>query len=107
MGVEDSRERLRNTSFDVIVMNGCMPGGSSAQESYEWIASNCAGMEGKLLFTFSIPVDEKTRGFLHEHGVSILSKPFEVGDLITQVRGLAQKSRRDNEGKALSAEAGI
>lgn len=112
MSLEDSRERLRTGNYDVIVMNGRMPGGSGAQETYEWIAANCAGMERKLLFTFSSIVDEKARGFLHERGVPILSKPFEVGDLISQVRALAQKSlaqksRGDSAGKSLSAEAGI
>ena len=38
MSVDDTQERLRNGSFDVIVMNGRMPGGCSAQEMYEWIA---------------------------------------------------------------------
>ena len=108
MSVEDSRERLRNGTFDVIVMNGRMPGGFSAQEVYEWIALNCSGMEKKLLLTFSSMVDERARNFLHQHGVPALSKPFEVGDLIHQVRTLAQKSKMDKggEAKALAAEAG-
>ncbi len=38
MSVEDTQERLRHGSFDVIVMNGRMPGECSAQEMYEWIA---------------------------------------------------------------------
>ncbi len=108
MSVEDSRERLRNGNFDVIVMNGRMPGGLSVQEIYEWIAANCAGMEKKLLLTFSSMLDERSRDFLHEHGVRVLSKPFEVGDLINQVRTLAQKSKGDRGGdeKVSSAEAG-
>ena len=39
MSVEDTQQRLRNGSFDVIVMNGRMPGGCSAREMYEWIAT--------------------------------------------------------------------
>ena len=31
MSVEDTQQRLRNGSFDVIVMNGRMPGGCSAR----------------------------------------------------------------------------
>jgi CheY-like chemotaxis protein len=52
MSVEDTQQRLRNGSFDVVVMNGRMPGGCSAREMYEWIAGNCPGMEKGLLLTF-------------------------------------------------------
>src|ERR1022692_4437232 len=45
MSVDDMQERLRNGSFDVIVMNGRMPGGYSTREMYEWIAKNCPGLE--------------------------------------------------------------
>ena len=80
----------------------------NAREMYEWIAANCPGMETKLLFTFSSIVDEESRRFLHEHGVPTLSKPFEVGDLIQQVRSLAHKAK-DAQGageKPMAAEAG-
>src|SRR5207302_4375274 len=86
MSVEDTQQRLRNGSFDVIVMNGRMPGGCSAREMYEWIAKNSPGMEKGLLLTFSTVTDAETRSFLHEHGVPSLAKPLEVADLISQVR---------------------
>ena len=113
MSVEDTQQRLRNGSFDVIVMNGRMPGGCSAREMYEWIAKNCPGMEKGLLLTFSTVTDAETRSFLHEHGVPSLAKPFEVADLISQVRALAQregkpaaKDKDKSEEKASMASAG-
>lgn len=106
MSMEDSRQRLQSGDFDAIVINGRMPGGFTAQSTYEWLAANCAGMEKKVLFTFSSLVDEQSRRFLQEHGVPALSKPFEVGDLITQVRSLALKVKDSGESKVLSAEAG-
>jgi len=113
MSVEDTQQRLRNGSFDVIVMNGRMPGGCSAREMYEWIAKNCPGMEKGLLLTFSTVTDAETRSFLHEHSVPSLAKPFEVADLISQVRVLAQregnpalKTNKKNEEKAFMANAG-
>ena len=113
MSVEDTQQRLRDGSFDVIVMNGRMPGGCSAREMYEWIAKNCSGMEKGLLLTFSTVTDAETRSFLHEHGVPSLAKPFEVADLISQVRVLAQregnpalKTNKKNEEKAFMANAG-
>ncbi len=113
MSVEDTKERLLNGSFDVIVMNGRMPGGCSAREMYEWIAQNCPGLEKGLLLTFSSVTDPQTRSFLQEHGVPSLAKPFEVADLISHVRGLSQregkpamKTNDKNEEKASMAGAG-
>jgi two-component system NtrC family sensor kinase len=113
MSVEDTQDRLRNGAFDVIVMNGRMPGGCSAQEMYEWIATNCPGLEKGLLLTFSTVTDQQTRSFLQEHGVPSLAKPFEVADLISQVRGLSQRTGKpalnvneQNEEKASVASAG-
>jgi two-component system NtrC family sensor kinase len=113
MSVEDTQEKLRNGSFDVIVMNGRMPGGCTAREMYEWIAQNRPGLEKGLLLTFSTVTDAETRSFLHEHGVPSLAKPFEVADLISQVRVLAQregnpamKTNSKNEEKSSMASAG-
>ncbi len=91
MSVEDTQLQLRKGSFDVIVMNGRMPGGCSAREMYEWIAKNCPGLEKGLLLTFSTVTDPQTRSFLQEHGVPSLAKPFEVADLISHVRKLSQR----------------
>jgi DNA-binding NtrC family response regulator len=91
MSVDDFEEHLRNNSYDVIVMDGRMPGGRSAREMYQWIADHCPGMERGLLLTFSTVVDEETKNFLRDHGVPSLAKPFEVADLISQVRNLAQR----------------
>jgi DNA-binding NtrC family response regulator len=93
MSVEDTQQRLRNATFDVIVMNGRMPGGCSAREMHEWIAQNCPGLEKGLLLTFSSVVDAETRTFLQEHCVPSLAKPFEVADLISQVRALSQREK--------------
>src|SRR6202163_13052 len=69
MSVEDTQEKLRNGSFDVMVMNGVMPGECTAREMYEWVAENCPGWENGLLLTFSTMTDQETRTFLQEHNV--------------------------------------
>jgi two-component system NtrC family sensor kinase len=110
MNLDETKERLRTHSFDVIVMNGRMPGGCSAQEMHSWIASNCAGMEKKLLLTFSTVTDSQTRDFLQQATIPSLAKPFEVADLISQVRGLLHKEQGEDgkvEEKAASAGAGL
>jgi DNA-binding response OmpR family regulator len=86
------------------------------KEIYEWIAGNCPGQEKGLLLTFSSVTDEETRTFLQEHGVSALAKPFEVADLIEQVRALSQRegktpktptdTEEKSEDKAATAGAG-
>jgi len=80
------------------------------QEIYLWVAENCPGMENRLLLTFSSMTDTQTRSFLQEHNVPSLAKPFEVADLISQVRAIAQKHakvvRKINDEKAASATAG-
>ena len=112
MSLEDTQKQLRNGSFDVIVMNGRMPGECSAQEMYEWIARNCPGLEKGLLLTFSTVTDAQTRSFLQGKGVPSLAKPFEVADLISQVRGLSQREgkpateTKENNEKAYMAGAG-
>ncbi len=88
--VKDMQERLGKHSFDVVVMNGLMPGGLSAQDIYQWIAKNCAGLERGLLLTFSTETDAQIREFLQEHRVPWLAKPFEVADLISRVRELSR-----------------
>ncbi|MGA2978366.1 MAG: ATP-binding protein [Terriglobales bacterium] len=113
MSMADTQEQLRQGSFDVIVMNGRMPGGCSAPEMYEWIAQNYPGLEKGLLLTFSTVADEQTRSFLQEKSVPSLSKPFEMADLISQVRGLTHRNGNSatqpndkNEEKAYVAGAG-
>jgi two-component system NtrC family sensor kinase len=98
LSVEDTKQLLRSGSYDVIVMNGIMPGECSAREMYEWLATNHPGCEKGLLLTFSTLTDQETRSFLQEHGVPSLAKPFEVADLISHVRTLSQR-----EGKTLLA----
>jgi DNA-binding response OmpR family regulator len=113
MSIVDTQERVRQGCFDVIVMNGRMPGGCGAIEMYAWIGKTCPGLEKGLLLTFSSTTDQETRSFLQENGVHWLAKPFEVADLISQVRTLAHregnsptKTKEKNEEKAAVATAG-
>ena len=102
---DETKDRLKNNAFDAVVMNGRMPGGTSASDLYRWIAAECPGMEKKLLLTFSTIADPETRAFLLEQGVPTLAKPFEVADLISQVRRLLQKEEKAEE-KAATASSG-
>jgi two-component system, NtrC family, sensor kinase len=107
MSVDDMKQHMLSGPFDVIVMNGRMPGGWSAQEIYEWMVKECPGSEKKLLMTFSTVTDPQTRNFLQEQGVPMLAKPFEVADLISHVRALSQRDGKSAaKEKASTAGAG-
>ncbi|HET9408714.1 MAG TPA: GAF domain-containing protein [Candidatus Sulfotelmatobacter sp.] len=98
---DDVKARLLSEPFDAIIMNGKLPGDWQAEEAYDWIKKNCAGMESHLLFTFSNGVEQgDTRPYLQENNIPHLVKPFEVADLIAQARKLLQKA------KAAAAAAG-
>jgi len=61
-----------------------------------------------LLFTFSSVVDPEMRAFLQEQNLPFLAKPYEVADLISQVRSLLAKQEKatPDAGKSISASAG-
>jgi len=91
LSMDETKQHLQNGLFDVMVMNGRMPGGPSAPEMYRWMSENSAGMEKRLLLTFSSVTDPETKRFLQEKNVPSLAKPFEVADLISQVLRLLQR----------------
>lgn len=105
LSIDETKDHLRNGAFDVVVMNGRMPGGPSASEMYRWMSENCKGMENKLLLTFSTVTDPETRRFLQDQNVPSLAKPFEVADLISQVLRLLQREDAARE-KAAAAGSG-
>jgi PAS domain S-box-containing protein len=90
---QDAKTRLLSEAFDALIL-GNMPGEWTAQESYQWIAENCPGMKGHVLFTFSNGVETGNgRAYLQENSVPCLVKPFEVAELISQARRLLQPAQ--------------
>ena len=89
---DDAKNRLKEETFDAVIIDGKMPGGWGAQEVCGWLAENVPGMEKKVLFTFSSMVEPEMRAFLQEKNLASLVKPFEVADLINQARKLLQKT---------------
>jgi two-component system NtrC family sensor kinase len=91
---QDVKTRLLSEHFDAVIMNGKMPGEWNAKESFNWLKTNCSGMDGRVLFTFASGVEPSDgRAFLQENNVPYLVKPFEVAELIAQMRKLLQKSQ--------------
>ena len=93
MSVEELKSILPNQSFDALIIDGKMSGNGGLPDLYRWIAENSSGLEKHFLVTFSSVAEPEVRDFLHENNVPYLVKPFEVADLISQVRRLLQKAQ--------------
>jgi len=91
MNSEDVQARLVAEHFDAVIMNGKMAGGWDAPVAHKWLRENCAGMERRVLFTFSTVAEPEIRSFLQQNNIPCLVKPFEVADLIAHARRLLQK----------------
>jgi two-component system NtrC family sensor kinase len=89
---ESMKMLLKSESFAAIVLDGRMSNGAAPVEMCRWIGENCPEMEKHLMVTFSAVAEPEVRSFLQEKNIPILVKPFEVADLISQVRRLMQKA---------------
>src|SRR5579862_159791 len=92
------KSQLKEQSFDAAILDGAVPGTANVTELYQWITENRPGLEKHLLVTFSNAADLQVRNFLQEHSVPFLVKPFEVAELITQIRQLLQKAQAASAG---------
>ncbi len=90
---EDAISRLRDEHFDVIIVDGKMPGRLGGCEVYTWLRSNHPGMEKNVVLAVSNVNDPEIRRFLEETGVLHLPKPFDVADLVAITRRLLKKAR--------------
>jgi len=90
---EGLSDEMGKTTFDVLIINGRMPGGWDVPRVHGWLKENHAGMEKHLLFTFSNAVEPQALKFLQENHLPYLVKPFEVGELIEQARKLMQRTQ--------------
>lgn len=90
---EELQTLLQGQSFDALIMSGKIPGSGTLPEVQRWIADNCPQLKKRWLVTFSSAPEPETRSFLQEQNVPYLMKPFEVTDLIAQIRRLLQKSQ--------------
>jgi two-component system NtrC family sensor kinase len=91
--VDKMKAALAEQQFDALIMNGKMPGLGSVQETRRWIVESWPQLSGHFLFTFSSLAEPDTRSFLEQNNVPFLVKPFEIGDLISNVRRLLTKAR--------------
>jgi two-component system, NtrC family, sensor kinase len=90
---DELKSLLQSQNFDALIMDGKIPGFGTLSELRRWIAENRSPLEKHWLVTFSSAPEPEVRSFLQDENIPYLMKPFEVSDLISQVRRLLQKSQ--------------
>jgi hypothetical protein len=65
-------------------------------DTHQWIVETWPSLLKHVLFTFSSLAEPEVRAFLEQNGVPFLVKPFEVGDLIANMRRLLVKMKAAN-----------
>jgi PAS domain S-box-containing protein len=96
--IEEMRSALEGQSFDAMILDGKMPGSSTVEEICRWIKQERPELSQHFLLTFSSLAESDVRRYLDEHRIPFLVKPFEVGDLIANVRKLLVKAQAATAG---------
>lgn len=87
---DDAIDRLQSETFDVILLDGKMPGAWSGQDLYNWIGEKRPDLRDRVVFTLSHVSENDAREFVESNSIPVLIKPFEVADLLAVVRRVAQ-----------------
>jgi DNA-binding response OmpR family regulator len=97
--VDKMKSALESQTFDALILNGKMPGNGAVTETCAWINAKWPALSRHFLLTFSSLTDSDIRSFLDQNNIPFLVKPFEVGDLIANVRKLLVKSHSAGAGQ--------
>ena len=84
---------LERQSFDVLVFDGKMPGRYNGVDICDWLAKHRPELLDRVILTVSNVEDAELRSRIQGLGVRSLSKPFQVGDLLSACRAILQKPR--------------
>jgi PAS domain S-box-containing protein len=90
--IDQMKAALQKQSFDALIINGKMPGAGNVAETCRWIRDKWPDLSQHFMLTFSSLTDSEMRSFLEQNKVPFLVKPFEVSDLIANVRKLLVKA---------------
>lgn len=91
---DDAIEKLRRETFDVILLDGKMPGQSSVAEIHAWLKEHRPEMANRIVLALSDTSEDSIRRFTESHSIPCLVKPFEVADLLSMVRRVASESAK-------------
>ena len=87
---QSALEKLKSGSYDVIVLDGKMPGTLSGRDVYEWVKTNKPELLTRIVFTLSHASEAESREFIEGRNIPCLVKPFEIADLLSIVRRVAK-----------------
>lgn len=93
-GVE-AIEKLRHSSFDVILTDYKMPERVSGADVYNWVRENRTGQESRIIFITGDAVNPDTYRFLNLSGSPVVFKPFDSEELIAKIKGTISASSAD------------
>jgi PAS domain S-box-containing protein len=82
--------KLKAGDFDVVLLDGKMPGSISGRDIYNWVKENRPELTHRIVFTLSHASEAETREFVEGSAIPCLLKPFEVADLLSIVRRVAK-----------------
>jgi two-component system NtrC family sensor kinase len=97
--IDKMKSALESETFDALILNGKMPGNGAVAETCAWINEKWPALSRHFLLTFSSLTDSDIRSHLEQNNIPFLVKPFEVGDLIANVRKLLVKSHSARAGQ--------
>ncbi|HWR15588.1 MAG TPA: PAS domain S-box protein [Terriglobales bacterium] len=84
---------LAAEQFDAILVDSAMPGALNGIDVYRWLAEHRPESKGRVVLTLSSLTDSELRKYLEENGISYISKPFEVSDLIALTASAMQANK--------------
>ncbi len=79
---EEAIAKLQSTEFDLVISDLRMPG-VGGREVVEWIQSE--GKNSEVLLLTGDVASREMKDFISRSGVSCLSKPFRIGELVEAV----------------------
>ena len=89
---EAAMDKLEKEFFDVIVLDGKMPGGWSGLEIHAWLKQHRPAMANRVVLALSHASEGETHDSIEASGTPCLVKPFEVADLLSMVRRIANRN---------------
>ena len=92
---EEAAEVLRNQEVDAILMDLRMPG-MSGRTLYHLVASNWPHLAEKIIAMSGDAEGDDNKAWLDANEVPVLSKPFELQDVIRAVERLLVHRREAN-----------
>jgi len=85
---QEAWDMMQENSYDCIIADLKMPG-MSGQQLYKLVRDSEPDLAGKIVFVTGDTASSEAREFLEATGNLVLSKPFDLVELVRQIQGFA------------------